>query len=154
MDNILQNRLAIFDLDGTLVDVTNIRHYVEGKKKNFDLFHKESINCPPNEKVLFLNRTLATTQDIYIAIFTGREEKYRGLSEQWLDDNKVSYHCLLMRQDNDFRSNVTIKNELFENFKFNYLPFLAIDDTPELRKLWGQVGFLNVYDPLNFNHQS
>ena len=154
MDNILQNRLAIFDLDGTLVDVTNIRHYVEGKKKNFDLFHKESINCPPNEKVLFLNRTLATTQDIYIAIFTGREEKYRGLSEQWLDDNKVSYHCLLMRQDNDFRSNVTIKNELFENFKFNYLPYLAIDDTPELRKLWGQVGFLNVYDPLNFNHQS
>ena len=154
MDNILQNRLAIFDLDGTLVDVTNIRHYVEGKKKNFDLFHKESINCPPNEKVLFLNRTLATTQDIYIAIFTGREEKYRGLSEQWLDDNKVSYHCLLMRQDNDFRSNDTIKNELFENFKFNYLPYLAIDDTPELRKLWGQVGFLNVYDPLNFNHQS
>ena len=154
MDNILQNRLAIFDLDGTLVDVNNIRHYLEGKKKNFDLFHKESINCPPNEKVLFLNRTLATTQDIYIAIFTGREEKYRGLSEQWLDDNKVSYHCLLMRQDNDFRSNVTIKNELFENFKFNYLPYLAIDDTPELRKLWGQVGFLNVYDPLNFNHQS
>lgn len=152
MANILQNRLAIFDLDGTLVDVTNIRHYVEGKKKNFDLFHKESINCPPNEKVLFLNRTLAMTQDIYIAIFTGREEKYRGLSEQWLDDNKVSYHCLLMRQDNDFRSNVTIKNELFENFKFNYLLYLAIDDTPELRKLWGQVGFLNIYDPLNFNH--
>ena len=58
MANDLQKRLAIFDLDGTLVDVNNIRHYVEGKKKNFDLFHKESINCPPNEKVLFLNRTI------------------------------------------------------------------------------------------------
>ena len=150
----LQNRLAIFDLDGTLVDVNSIRHHVEGKKKNFDLFHKESIDCPPNEKVLFLNKTLAMAQDIYIAIFTGREEKYRGLSEQWLHNNKVTYHCLLMRQDNDFRSNVIIKHELFENFKSNYLPYLAIDDTPELRKLWGQVGFINVYDPINFDHQN
>ena len=148
----LQKRLAIFDLDGTLVDVTKIRHYVEGKKKNFDLFHKESINCPPNEKVLVLNRTLAMNHNVYIAVFTGREEKYRELSEQWLDNNKVSYHCLLMRSDNDFRSNVIIKNELFENFKFNYLTYLAIDDTPELRLLWKRVGFLNVYDPMNFNH--
>ena len=34
----MQKRLVIFDLDGTLVDVTKVRHHVEGKKKNFDLF--------------------------------------------------------------------------------------------------------------------
>lgn len=152
MNKNIQKRLAIFDLDGTLVDVNSIRHYVEGKNKNFDLFHKESVNCPPNKKVLSLNKYLSMSQDIYIAILTGREEKYRELSEKWLQKNKVSYHCLLMRQNNDFRSNVTIKNELFENFKSNYLPYLAIDDTLELRKIWMKVGFMHVYDPINFDH--
>jgi len=147
-------RLAIFDLDGTLVNVNSIRHHVEGKKKNFDSFHKESIHCPPNENVLHLNATLAVNQDVHIAIFTGREEKYRDLSEQWLQANKVTYHSLLMRKNNDFRSNVTIKKELFETFKPDYLPYLAIDDTPELRKLWKQVGFINVYDPINFDYQN
>ena len=144
--------LVIFDMDGTLVDVTKIRHFVEGKKKNFDIFHNESINCPPIEKVLILNKNLKKIADIYIVIFTGREEKYRDLSEKWLTINNVYYDRLLMRQNNDFRSNVVIKKELYETFSSKFSPYLAIDDTPDLRKLWIEVGFLKVYDPENFTH--
>ncbi len=146
-------RLVIFDLDGTLVDVTSVRHYVEGKKKDFDKFHSESLACPPYKKVLSLNETLQESSDIYIAVLTGREEKYRSLSEQWLDINKISYSALLMRSNHDFRKNVEVKKEIYERIKSNFLPYLAIDDTPELRDLWRQVGFSVVYDPMDFDHK-
>lgn len=42
----------LVDLDGTLVDVSGIRHFVEGGKRDFDSFHLESVNCPPNWNVL------------------------------------------------------------------------------------------------------
>jgi hypothetical protein len=148
----IQKRLVIFDLDGTLIDVSKVRHHVEGKKKNFDLFHKTSIDCPPYEKVLNLNKTLQNISDIYIAILTGREEKYRRLSEQWLGIHNISYSTLLMRQNNDFRTNVEVKREIYENLKSQFTPYLAIDDTAQLRDLWRDVGFSLIYDPLNFSH--
>ena len=146
-------RLVIFDLDGTLVDVTSVRHNVEGKKKDFDKFHKESLSCPPYKKVLSLNKTLQESADICIVILTGREEKYRSLSEQWLEINSISYSALLMRPNHDFRKNVEVKKEIYDDYKSNFFPYLAIDDTPELRELWKEVGFSLVYDPMDFDHK-
>ena len=39
---------VIVDIDGTLVDVSSVRHHVAGPgKRNFDAFHRESADCPP-----------------------------------------------------------------------------------------------------------
>ncbi len=42
----------IFDMDGTLCDVSAIRHLVKGDERDFDKFHTESVNCPPYAHVL------------------------------------------------------------------------------------------------------
>ena len=39
-----------------------------------------------------------------------------------------------------------------ENLKSKFVPYLAIDDTAQLRDLWRDVGFSLIYDPLNFSH--
>lgn len=145
-------KLIIFDLDGTLVDVTSIRYHVEGKHRNYDKFHSESLACPPYKEVLSLNNALKKSPENYIAILTGREEKYRSLSEQWLRMNNVSYSTLLMRQNKDFRKNVEVKKEIYDSIKVNFSPYIAIDDTSELRDLWRDLGFELVYDPMNFDH--
>jgi hypothetical protein len=143
-------RLAIFDLDGTLINVDSVRHHVEGKNKNFPSFHNESLNCPPFENVKNLNNKMHALADVYIAIVTGREEKYRNVSEQWLILNKISYNVLLMRKDNDYRKNVIIKREIYESIESKLSPFVAIDDTSELRNMWKDIGFSIVYDPQKF----
>ena len=145
-------RLVIFDLDGTLINVEPVRHYVEGKNKNFDAFHNESLNCTPFENVLNLNKLMHSMSDVYIAIVTGREEKYREVSEQWLSRNRVFYQVLLMRKNNDYRKNVIIKREIYESIESNLNPFVAIDDTLDLRDMWKNIGFSLVYDPQNFSH--
>lgn len=43
---------VLVDVDGTLVDVTGIRHLVEGENRDFNAFHKASIDCQPNFPVL------------------------------------------------------------------------------------------------------
>jgi hypothetical protein len=88
--------------------------------------------------------------DVYIAIVTGREEKYRNVSEHWLILNKISYNVLLMRKDNDYRKNVIIKREIYESIESKLSPFVAIDDTSELRNMWKDIGFSIVYDPQKF----
>ena len=145
-------RLAIFDLDGTLINVDSVRHYVEGKYKNFDSFHNESLNCPPFENVINLINVMHSLSDVYIAIVTGREEKYRDVSEQWLSINNVSYSVLLMRKNYDYRKNVIIKREIYESIEDSLSPFVAIDDTLDLRYMWKDIGFSLVYDPQNFSH--
>ena len=58
-----------------------------------------------------------------------------------------------MRQNNDFRTTVEVKKEIYENLKYQFIPYLAIDDTAQLRDLWREVGFSIIYDPLNFSHE-
>lgn len=43
---------VIFDMDGTLVDVSSVRHFVMDKPKDFDAFHAGTAGCPPNMSAL------------------------------------------------------------------------------------------------------
>lgn len=45
-------KAVVYDIDGTLSNVTAIRHYVIGRVKNFDKFHRESVNAPCHQHVV------------------------------------------------------------------------------------------------------
>ncbi|MEK6345002.1 MAG: hypothetical protein V4737_14345, partial [Curtobacterium sp.] len=51
-----QPSAIIVDVDGTLVDIGSIRHYLAPNRpyRDWDAFYKASLFCPPNHGVLAL----------------------------------------------------------------------------------------------------
>jgi FMN phosphatase YigB (HAD superfamily) len=138
-------KAAIVDLDGTLVNVSSIRHLVEGKKKNFEQFHARSAECPPNQVVVELTDYLSQN-NFKIIIMSGRISRYLDLSISWLQAHKVNFHEIYLRDNQDFRPDFEIKRDLFE-FVRQYRVQVAIDDKPNLRKLWLELGIPLVINP-------
>lgn len=130
---------VIFDMDGTLCDVTSIRHHVLTRPKNFDAFHHGSIFCPPNDWVADELRAHAVAGRRIIVV-TAREEKWRTLTANWLAHNRIFWDQLLMRPTGDFRSDVLIKGEILAVLRKSYDIVHAYDDNPAIIDLWESEG--------------
>ena len=131
---------VIVDVDGTLVDVSSVRHHVVGPKRNFDAFHRESADCPP------IGMTLGLVEEMHdaghhILIVTARMEKWRGLTESWLEQHLTRSHTeLVMRRDGDFRPDYDVKREIHADLASRYRIRHAIDDNPAVLELWNELG--------------
>ena len=78
---------VIFDIDGTLADIEHRRHFVEGKKKDFDAFNAAMVNDTPNEPIVDLLHMCLGRFDLTQVIFcTGRMEQYREVTRNFLLD--------------------------------------------------------------------
>ena len=150
---------VIFDLDGTLADVTHRRHYVEGKtgKKDFPAFHAASSNDVPNEAVAWLFRAVRNTRspigspppwgdrttDAFPVpvICTGRPEEYRQQTEAWLLRHCITPYALHMRRTGDFRPDAVIKREMYVTLRLSgFRPLFAVDDRDSVVKMWRDLG--------------
>ncbi len=139
----IDNRIKtiIFDMDGTLVDVSSIRHHLQGGRRNFDAFHLDSVNCPPIKwvKNMAWNYHL---QGYAIVIVTARSEKYRASTSWWIADNNIPSDALYMRPDKDFRPDYEVKKDTLDQLLLRYEVIAAYDDNPNIVKLWSEYGIL------------
>lgn len=133
---------AIFDVDGTLVDVSSVRHYVNPNhpafpgKKDWNRFHGESINCPPIPDTLELYEQ-AREDGLAILIVTARMRQWSLPTLLWLRDNGIEHDELYMRPQNDYRKDYIVKAEILQDIKRDgYRPVMAVDDNPNVIKLW------------------
>lgn len=127
----------IVDMDGTLVDVRGIRHYVARGRRfpDFDRFHKASLFCPPNTDVV--ERVLAEREaGRTVFVVTARRDRYQRLTRDWLAKYGVEFDRLLMRRDNDRRHDVDVKREILAEIRKTHRVVLAIDDNPGVIALW------------------
>lgn len=143
---------AIFDMDGTLCDVTSVRHHVNPNdprfsgEKRFDLFHAGSIDCPPNEMVV--NLLLASQREgLATIIVTARKAMWRYHTILWLHEHGLSYDELFMRADEDNRQDYLVKSDLLTEIRRRYNPVLAVDDNPAVLALWDEHGIPTVRIP-------
>lgn len=126
---------VIFDIDGTLVDVTSIQLLVSDGIRRFDDFHRESINCPPYYKVLEIAQALIK-EPIRVLAISGRQEKYRSLTDYWLAMHSLPLHELILRP-NDYQGNrIQFKEEVFSNLVSKYQVLAVFDNDPQLISLW------------------
>jgi predicted kinase len=129
----------IFDMDGTLANIEGIRHFVAGKYRNFDGFHRSSVWSPANVQVAELAKQ-AHLQGYSIVITTARNETYRAVTQKWLDDNNIPYENIYMRADGDFRKDHIVKKEILKNILQHYDVVHAVDDRDEVIDVWRSAG--------------
>lgn len=143
---IYRPKTIVFDMDGTLVDVSSVRHYVLGKKKNFDSFHRESVNCPPIPRVL-AHAHMAREDGYQVIQVTARSEKYRRHTSWWLADHKVPSDGLYMRPDGDYRPDYDVKKDILDSLLETFNIVKAFDDNPTIVRLWAEYGIPCVVIP-------
>jgi len=144
-------RHVIFDIDGTLSDPTHRMNFA--LMKEWDKFNEEALNDPVIVKMADFMRLLSLSVDVIL--LTGRNEKYRYITQEWLSDSELdaSYEELLMRSDNDFRPDYEVKIELLEKRfggKEGVLNnvWFAIDDRDQVVEAFRNYG-LTVLQPTN-----
>jgi hypothetical protein len=106
--------LILVDLDGTVTDA-RWRDGMMSGEGGWDAYHAASIDDRPiHDMVVILNMMRDTDMlgpFTYVGI-TGRNEKWRQLTNDWLLKHCVMLDALLMRADDDFRPAAVMKEAL------------------------------------------
>lgn len=97
---------------------------------SWEEYHESAELDKPFPKMVQLINTLIKNGHYVIAI-TGRTEKHRGLTVDWLINNNLFLHDLLMRPDDVFTKNADMKVQLvstYFNNHFDNIAFLIEDN--------------------------
>lgn len=133
----MNHKVWIVDIDGTLTMPFAGAPTTDAEWE--EMFEKSQSNV-----ILILRIAAAMAPSDVIVICTGRKEKNRAITEEWLC-NKIPYQRLFMRSDDDNRSAVDVKRELFQQIKKAYhgCAFALVDDDNDVCKMaWDE---LNIF---------
>ena len=120
----------VFDIDNTIARTAHRAHFLAGNIKDWNSFHSHCVLDTPIESVV--NVLTALSWNYTIILLTGRNEKYRRLSELWLKNNGIEPDCLLMRKDDDFRPDYKMKSDVFDEIEQRFEILGAFDDNKDV----------------------
>lgn len=130
----------VFDVQGTLIDVSSVRYLVECDKPDFDAFHEATANCPPHQVIVDGTKLSHAAKKVVI-VMTGMDEKFRGLVTGWLYRHDVPFDLLMMRRNRDFRKDFMVKREMLLEARLRGFSVThAWDDNPQIVDLWESEG--------------
>lgn len=123
----------ICDIDGTLA--------LLGERDRYNPTTGEDLLNLPVANILkvYAHQTLFPVE---LIIMTGREEKYRKVTEEWLQKNDIThYKNLFMRRNNDYRKDFLVKKEIYEEkIKEKYEILFVLEDRDQVVKMWREEG--------------
>ena len=129
------NYVILCDIDGVLADLTHRLHHQ--REKNYDAFYN-AVEMSHDKPIKSGLATLQAFQHIasVVLMVTGRPEHTRQATINWLADQRVDYHDILMRKDGDHRKSGVVKVELIKKRMEldkklgNKVEYIFIDDDP------------------------
>ena len=142
MSNIKPHAILV-DLDGTLADIKHRLYLLQERPKNHRAFEKLCVNDEVNFPVCLVVKALESYADIVIV--SGRSSDVRKETEEWLQENSISYNDIYMRKSGDYRADNIIKDEILMQIKEKYDILFAIDDRKRVVDMWKRNGIF-VFD--------
>ena len=106
--------LYIFDLDGTLADITHRLHFIQKTPKDWDGFFAACADDKPITSTLTLARSLYDDPNNDVWVWSGRDEATFGATYGWLCahlDEEFGWNYLKMRPHGDHRHDAVLKKE-------------------------------------------
>lgn len=139
--NLRHRKAIIFDMDGTLANISTRRQVLKKNPKDWNGFFQGIEFDLPNVPIVELFHTLSATGNYIMIVVTGRPERYRCVSTQWLLKHNINAELMYMRQDGDRRPDDVVKKEILEKIRSQELEIiLAIDDRQSVVQMWRDNG--------------
>lgn len=122
--------LAVIDLDGVLADVRHRLRHIQGGKKNWSAFFAEV----DRDDVLPEGRAVVErlADEHEILYLTGRPERTREATEDWLNRHGLPRGRVIMRRDDDRRPARMVKPALLRSLSRGRQVAVVVDDDPEV----------------------
>lgn len=137
-------KTIVFDIDGTLADLSHRIKYLEGEKKDWDSFYGRVDEDGVIEEIaqIFVYYVCWMAPSNKVICITGRPERTREVTLKWFKE-KIGFvpDELYMRKDRDWRPDVEIKKEWVEKLqKQGYKFQLAFEDRDRVVKMYRDLG--------------
>lgn len=131
----------LFDIDGTLADLTHRLHHIQKDPKDWDAFFDACPDDAPISHVLTLAHSLMRSARLIFV--SGRSDSTREKTEAWL----LRYGLgdgpgrLYMRKAGDHRHDNIVKSELLDQILADgFRPIMAFEDRDQVVKMWRERG--------------
>ena len=136
----MADEIVIFDIDGTLADVSERIHRLKKKPKNWDAFFQ---GMAQDNAIRSMARLCNILYDsgIQIILCSGRNEGYRAETVKWLAEQGVHYHELLLRKEKDRRSDAVVKREMLVTIDKSKVLFV-VEDRSRVVEMWRSEGLV------------
>lgn len=132
--------IVIFDIDGTLADVSERIHHVRKKPKNWNAFFQGMAQDKAIHSVVRLCNILYAS-GIKIILCSGRSEEHRPETIRWLVEKGVDYHKLILRPDGDRRTDAAVKREVLAGLDRSKILFV-VEDRSRVVQMWCSEGLV------------
>lgn len=140
----MSKNCMIFDIDGCLADPEHRMYMVDGtvggNPPNWDKFFAACIYDDPHEGLCSLAR-MVSDSETHLILLTGRPERIRAQTSEWLKSQGIFYDKLILRSNSDFRANWEYKEAELKKLKeegFNVT--MAVDDDPHIISMYRRNG--------------
>ena len=137
------------DIDGTIADNQH-RQSLLKEYSDWDEFFRQMVKDKPlKEAINLIEKEYRKGKKIYF--LTGRPERFRKETDDWLKQNTlIENYKLIMREDDDHRNKVKVKEEMLKkNCSIEEIDFFLENDD-ELIVLWRSLG-IKVIDVKGIN---
>ncbi len=121
----------ICDIDGTLAHI--------GKRDPYDCTNcgADGLNTP----IAKIIRNFSTYSQVQIIYVSGREDKWKSLTTEWMIKHRLPTGPMYMRPTRDFRKDWVIKGEIFNaNIRDKYNVLFVLDDRNQVVDFWRKLG--------------
>ena len=134
----MEQKIVIFDLDGTLALIDHRRHLVTNGNKKWDEFFLACDKDEPNMPLVLLARRLYHS-GIKIVIFSGRGEIAREKTIKWLRYHYIPYDSLYMRPPENYTPDEQLKRQWLKDFNRDNI-LVVFDDRKKVVDMWREEG--------------